>query len=285
MTRTAAMASSSPLQPVLGLIAGTGRLPQQLIEACKAANRPIFVLAFDESADPALLDGVPHAVVSLGSVGEALDRLRAANVQEIVMAGRIGRPALTDLRPDLAGVRLLGRLGAGLFAGDDAMFKVIVSFLEDEGFTVIGSGDVLKDLLAPEGVMGRIHPDTQHMADIALGFKAAKLLGTLDIGQAVVVENGYVLGLEAAEGTDSLLERCALLKKDPSGGVLIKARKPQQEVRVDLPAIGPKTIETVHACGMRGVAVEAGGSIIIDREETVARADALGVFLIGIRNE
>lgn len=270
----------------LGIIAGTGRLPLQLIEACQATGRKVFVLAFEHSTDPAVFTHVPHAVVHMGAIGEALNHLRKAGVKELVMAGRVKRPSLSGLKPDLAATKLIARLGGSLFAGDDALLKAVVSFLEDEGFTIIGAENVLSDLIAPEGIMGKVQPNTRSKADIAYGIEVAKRLGELDVGQAVVVENGYVLGVEAAEGTDALLERSAKLKYTPQrAGVLVKVKKPLQERRVDLPAIGPITVQNVYDAGLSGIAIEAAGSLILDRDEVIAKADALGLFLVGIRHE
>jgi len=269
----------------LGIIAGTGRLPLQLIEACQAAGRRVFVLAFEGSTDPAVIANVPHAIVPMGDIGTALEYLHKANAKELVMAGRVQRPTLAMLKPDRAAAKLIARMGGSLFAGDDALLKTVISFLEDEGFTVIGVQNVLKSLVAPEGIMGKVPPNDHAKTDIAYGIEVARRLGELDVGQAVVVENGYVLGVEAAEGTDALLARVGKLRQlQERAGVLVKIKKPLQERRVDLPAIGPKTVENVHAAGLSGIAVEAEGSLILDREIVIAKADELGLFLVGIRH-
>ena len=270
----------------LGIIAGGGRLPLQLAEACQAAGRAFFIVAIEDAADVTALARLPHAVVRIGAVGAAIGHLRKANAKALVLAGSVRRPSLFSLRPDAAGVKLLARLGKAFFAGDNALLKAVVSFLEDEGFRVVGSDDILQGLLAPEGVLGKIKPNARAEADIAHGLKAALALGEMDIGQAAIVENGYVLGVEAADGTDALIERCGKLRRGNSttgsmnSGVLVKVRKPGQETRADLPAIGVQTVERVHAAGFAGIAI--AGGIILDKEKTIARADALGVFVIGI---
>lgn len=268
-------------QSTLGIIAGGGRLPSQLIESCQAMGRGFFVLAF-ENADMEAIGHVPHKVVRLGAVGEALEQLRSADAKEVVLAGKVKRPSFASLKPDALGAKLLARLGKAFFGGDDALLKAIVGFLEEEGFKVVGADDVLAGLVAPEGVLGKITPDARAKADIAQGLKVAKELGALDVGQAVIIENGEVLGTEAAEGTDALIDRCASLRRELRSGVLVKAKKPGQESRVDLPAIGPETVEKVHAAGFAGIAVEAAGSLILDKEKTIARADALGIFVVGV---
>jgi DUF1009 family protein len=270
--------------PTLGIIAGGGRLPAQLAEHCQSIGRDFFVLAFEESADIDAIRHVPHAVVRLGAVGEAIEQLKNAGAKELVMAGKVKRPSFLSLRPDAGGARLMARMGTAFFSGDDALLKAIVAFLEEEGFTVVGSDDLLGGLLAPVGILGKIRPSRQDETDIAHGLKVAKTLGELDIGQAVIVENGYVLGVEGAEGTDALIARCAELKREARGGVLIKAKKPAQEARVDLPTIGVLTVEKIHAAGFAGIAIEADGGIILDRDTMIERADALGIFVVGVRH-
>lgn len=275
---------SASAKSTLGIIAGGGRLPLKIIEACRQAGRPCFVLALEDAADLTALSDAPRACVRLGAVGEAMARLRSAGVRELVLAGSIRRPSMTSLKPDAAGARLIARLGLKLFSGDDALLKALVGFLEEEGFVVLGAEDVLGGSRAPGGVLTASAPDARAHAAIALGLKVVKTLGELDVGQAVVVENGYVLGVEAAEGTDALIARCAPLMRE-GAAVLVKARKPGQEERTDLPAVGPRTIEKLYAAGMRGVAVEAGGVLLLEQEEMVALADRYGLFIVGVAGD
>lgn len=279
------MTEDSSIRSTLGIIAGGGRLPAKLVESCLTQGRKCFVLAFDDSTDIEAIRHVPHAIVRLGAAGEALEKLRAAGVKELVLAGKIRRPSITSLRPDLAGTRLLARLGTAFFSGDDALLRAIVSFLEDEGFRVVGAEHVVSGLLAPAGVLGKIAPSAQAGFDIACGLKVAKTLGILDIGQAVIVEGGYVLGVEAAEGTDALIERCAKYRREEHSGVLVKIRKPAQENRVDLPAIGPGTVEKIHAAGFSGIAIESGAGLLLEKETMIDRANALGIFLMGVSHD
>jgi UDP-2,3-diacylglucosamine hydrolase len=285
MSKPASMPDNASGIPMLGIIAGGGRLPLQLVESCQSIGRPFFLLALEDIVDKEAIHHIPHELTRLGAVGESLEKLRKAGVKELVLAGKVRRPSMASLRPDMLGTKLLARLGAAFFSGDDALLKAVMSFLEDEGFKVIGVDDVLKTLLAPVGVLGKIAPDSQAQADITLGMNVARLLGRLDIGQAVIVENGYVLGVEAAEGTDALIARCAKLRREKHRGVLVKARKPMQDNRADLPTIGPATVEQVHAAGFGGIAIEAQGGLIVDREEMIRRADAAGIFITGIAEQ
>lgn len=266
----------------LGILAGGGRLPAQLIESCKTSGRPVFILGFEGTTDPALYEASPHAVVRIEAVGQALAHLREAGVRELVLAGKMRRPSLIGLKPDKTTAKLLAHLGSAFFSGDNALFVSLVSFLEAEGFTVIGVESVMQDIVTANGVLGAVKPNPQDLADSQKGLQIAKAMGALDIGQAAVVENGYVLAVEAAEGTDAMLLRCAALKSQPRGGVLVKAKKPAQETRADLPAIGIATVENAHAAGLAGIALEAEGSLILDKAQVIARADALGLFIMGI---
>lgn len=266
--------------PVLGILAGSGSLPRQLVEACRSMSRPVFVLGFEGNDVPELPD-VPYASVRIDAIGEALTRLREAGVSELVLAGSIRRPSFSSLRPDAAGVKLLARLGTAFFLGDDALLKAVVGFLESEGFKVVGANEVMETLLAPEGTLGKIAPDAAQESDIKLGFKEAKALGKRDKGQAVIVADGKLLGKEDENGTDALIDRCAG-KTSARSGVLVKAKKPGQESRVDLPAIGVSTVVKIHAAGFAGIAIEAGGGIILDKDEVIAKADSLGIFVVGV---
>lgn len=268
--------------PTLGILAGGGELPARLVEACKAEGRPYFIIGFEGAVDEALLAGEPHARVRLGAIGESLHYLHEAGAKELVMAGQLKRPSLATLRPDGTGAKLLARLGKSFFSGDNSLLSAVVDYLEEEGFRVIGADDVLKDLLAPPGLLGRISPSKEAQKDIEVGVRIGHAVGELDIGQSVIIQQGYVLGVEAAEGTDELIARCGPLRRNaPHGGVLVKVKKPTQERRVDLPTIGKQTVENVAAAGFAGIAVEAGGVLILDRKGVALKADALGVFVLG----
>ena len=267
--------------PKLGVLAGGGELPRRLVEACRSSGREVFVLAFEGQTDPATVEGVDHAWIRLGQGAAGLEALRGAGVEELVIVGAIARPSLKELRPDLYMAKFLARIGMGSL-GDDSLLSAMIGGIEKEGFRVVGPDEVLAALVAPAGTYGAVAPDDQAKADIARGLMVAKALGAADAGQAVVVQQGIVLGVEAAEGTDALLARCAGLRREGLGGVLVKAKKPQQESRVDLPTVGPRTVEGAISAGLRGIAVEAGGTLITEREAVVAIADAAGLFVIGV---
>jgi DUF1009 family protein len=271
----------------LAVLAGSGPLPSQLVGAARAAGRDVFVLAFEGETDPAVVEGVPHQWVALGAVGRALKALHAADARDVVMIGPVRRPSLATMKLDWRGLQVLTRLGLGLRPGagfgDDRLFRAIVGELESEGFRVIGADEVIDELLAPEGLLTRTVPDAAAARDIERGIEVATRLGELDVGQAVVVQQGLVLAVEAAEGTDQLLARCAGLRRDGPGGALIKLKKPKQERRADLPAIGPETVRAAAAAGLAGIAVHAGNCLIIERAGVIEAADRAGLFVIGVR--
>ena len=266
----------------LGIIAGGGALPGLIARACEGEGREILVIAFEGETDPATCAGVPHRWLGLGAVGSLLKSLRQADCREVVLAGAIRRPSLSSLKVDLRGMRLMGRIARAKGRGDDALLSLVIEELEAEGFNVIGADDLIATLCAPTGVLGERAPDEDAERDIAIGIEAARTLGAQDIGQAVVVQAGRVLGVEGVEGTDELIKRCAVLQEAGPGAVLVKMKKPGQERRADLPTIGATTIERLVEAGFRGVAVEAGETLILERAKAVARADAHGVFMVGV---
>ncbi len=271
-----------PKPPRLGIIAGGGALPQQLAAAAAAEGRDPFLIELTDAADTETRRPWPGAKLDISAVGKIIATLRGAGCADVVFAGRVARPAFSRLRPDWQGIKLLPRVVAAARRGDDALLRVLVDFLEEQGFRVLGSGDVAGWLYAPEGPLGRIPPDAADLADIRRGIAVVQALGRLDVGQAAVIRDGEVLGVEAAEGTDQLIARCVALKPVGTGGVLVKLAKPQQDRRIDLPTIGLTTVENAARAGLKGLAVESGHTLILDRAALVAAADAAGIFVYGI---
>jgi DUF1009 family protein len=269
----------------LGIIAGGGSLPRQLILRCAEEGRAVFVVAVEGETDNETIENIPHIWARIGQVGLAIDAMRKANVHDLVLAGKIGRPKLANLKPDALGAKLMAKMGISLFGGDAALLRTIVGFFENEGFRILGMDDIMQGMVSPKGAIGKHMPGKQALDDIAQGIRIAHAIGSLDIGQAVIIKHTLVLGVEAMEGTDELIKRCASLKGEGEGGVLIKACKPIQEQRVDLPTIGKHTVELVHKAGFAGIAVEAGHSLLSDRAETIRTADELGIFLFGFTKD
>lgn len=276
------------MAPKLGIIAGAGRLPGYLLNHCRASGRDCFLFPVEGHADPALAADTPHMWIRLGAAGRTLKRIRDEGIREIVMIGAVSRPTFAELRPDAKAIAILSSIGAGRLAapgafGDDGLLKGVISYLEKhEGLRVRGVDEFLPDLQAPPGILGQHAPDAQADADIARGIAVLRALSVADVGQAAAVQGGLVLGVEAIEGTDSLIARCGALRRDGPGPVLVKFRKHGQEHRADLPTIGPVTVENAGAAGFRGIAMEAGGALLPDCAETVAIADRRGLFLVAL---
>ena len=265
----------------LGILSGGGVLPRLLVDACRSNGREVFVLAFEGHTLPETTDGIDHAWVRLGAAGTAMKILKEAGVADIVLAGPVRRPSLAELRPDGWGLKLLAKAGARAL-GDDGLLRAVIVELEQEGFTIVGIDDVLQGITAAAGALGRVEPDDGALADIRRGVDVLQHLGAVDVGQAVVVQEGIVLGIEAAEGTDGLIARCGALLREGPGGVLVKLRKPGQENRVDLPTIGPETVRGARDAGLRGIAVEAGATLVLSVDTVIREADAAGLFITGI---
>ena len=271
----------------LGLLAGGGELPIALAEECTASDRPLFVLRLRGFAGPEL-ERFPGLEVGMAELGRIFGLLRRERCEAVCLAGQVKRPDFSALKPDLRGLKSLPAVIAAARRGDDALLRFLVEEFEREGFRVEGADQVHAALTLPHGPLGRHAPAPEHEADIAQALAAAKALGALDIGQAVVVAGGVVLAAEAQEGTDAMLARCITLPPTLRGtadvrrGVLVKWPKPIQERRVDLPTIGPATVERAAACGLAGVVGEAGGLLVLQREAVIAAADRLGLFVTGL---
>jgi DUF1009 family protein len=265
----------------LGIIAGGGELPGLVAAACRAEGRPFHILALDGHADPAVIGDAPADWIRIGEAGSGFARLHEVGVDEVVMIGPVRRPSLKELAPDLRTARFFAKVGLKAL-GDDGLLRAVVRELEEEGFRVVGVDEVLANCLAVVGPYGSLRPDAQAEADITRGVEVARGLGVLDVGQAAVVQQGIVLGVEAIEGTDRLIRRCAELARQGPGGVLIKVRKPGQDRRIDLPTIGLVTLREAAANGLRGIAVEAGGALVLGRDAIGAEADRLGLFVVGV---
>ncbi len=279
---------AGPASVKLGLIAGGGALPVHLVDACVAAGRPFHIIALKGMTDP-VLETHPHTWCGLGTVGHTVSVLKETGCGAICMAGIVRRPNFSDLKLDLLGTRLLPRALKAARGGDDGLLRFLVEIFEERGFRVEGADDVMGGLLAPEGPLGAHTPDEDTRKDIDLAWQVATRLGEFDIAQGAVVVRGLVLAVEAAEGTDAMLARCADLPAPLRGsaeapaGVLVKRPKPGQERRLDLPTIGVQTVERAAKAGLAGIGIAAGGSLVLDRKAVVEAADRLGLFVMGIK--
>ncbi|MCA3713862.1 LpxI family protein [Phenylobacterium sp.] len=272
----------------LGLFAGGGDLPLQIARHCVETGRPLFVVRLRGFADPSM-DAFPGEVVGLAEVGRCIRVLKAAGCEAVCLAGNVARPDFAALKPDLRGMAMLPRLVLEARRGDDALLRAVLDEFRKEGFAIEGAHEVRSDLVLGAGVLGRHAPDAAHQADIRRALEIARRIGELDIGQGAVVCDGLVLAVEAQEGTDAMLRRVAeevapALRGEAGRrrGVLAKAPKPIQETRVDLPTIGPATVRGAARAGLAGLVGEAGRTLVLDREDLVALADELGLFVLGV---
>ena len=275
----------------LGIIAGGGELPIAIARAAQEDGRAVFVLALEGMARPSDVAAFPHAFVSLGELGKAIRLLEGAGCSQITLAGKVARPEFSKLKLDARGALALPGVMAAALRGDDALLRSLLAIFEKEGMRVIGSSDAAQGLLVPLGPLGRLEPAQAQDEDILRAIRVVAAMGALDIGQAAVVCEGLVLAVEAAEGTDAMLARVAALPEALRGtpehrrGVLVKAPKPHQERRVDLPVIGIRTVELAAAAGLAGIAVEGGAALIVNRARVAETADRRGLFVYGFAPE
>ncbi len=265
----------------LGIIAGSGMLPLALVKKCEQMGMPVVVVALNGSAKPD--DFAPHLRTSLPiGRGKSIVRFFQNNgVQNVVMIGAVRRPSFWELRPDFWTLMRIGMILLRGGLGDDGLLRAVRKILEREGLRVQGIQNYLPDLIAAPGPMGHRVPDDDAVYDIQRGLSVARVLGLADVGQSVVVQGGIVLGVEAIEGTSALIKRCGELKRAGPGPILVKASKPDQDRDLDLPTIGPDTITAAAMAGFRGIAVQAGGTLIVDPVRVAEMADQHELFVFG----
>jgi DUF1009 family protein len=275
---------SSPI----GLIAGGGAMPFAVAESLTARGIHPILFGLKGACDPVRLERFRHHWISVGQVGRAMKLFRSENCRDLVFIGTLVRPALSEIRLDWGTLRVIGRVWAAFRGGDDHLLSGIGRILEEDGFRMVGIRDIAPDLLAPEGCLTSAAPDENAAADIARGRELLRALSPFDIGQAAVVIDGHVVGVEDIEGTDGLLARVARLRKEgriraqTRHGVLVKAPKSTQDLRFDLPTIGPRTVEGAQAAGLAGVAIVAGNTIVVEPQAMIETADAAGLFVTGL---
>jgi DUF1009 family protein len=290
MTRTEAgrrFSSSTGSRP--GIVAGGGALPVEVAQALRDRGETPFVLLIEgevESGSP--LEGFPHEMLALEDVGSLIGVLKRHGVTRLVLAGEIRRrPRLSAMRINPGLLGWLPSVVVGLAKGDDGLLRLLMRRLERKGIRVVGAHEIVPELLAVEGVLTKVKPKPADWRDIEAARAAAEAIGALDIGQGAVAIGSRVVALEGIEGTNGLLERVKDLRghgrlAGKTGGVLVKCAKPGQELRADLPTIGPQTVRLAHAAGLSGIGVEAGRSLVMDGPRVVADANALGLFVIGL---
>lgn len=274
----------------IGIVAGGGKLPLLVAESAAAAGmRPLVVLIDGEVEDATVYSAFQTTRLQLESASTLLPILRENGVDRVVLAGAVTRrPRLADIKRDWRLLTWLPPVAKALWQGDNVLLSALIGIFERYGIRVVGAHEIAPSLLAVEGAISKAKPVKSDLLDIEAAREAALALGKLDIGQAAVSVGGRVIALEGIEGTEGLLERVAALRSHgrlagKKRGVLVKVSKPQQDMRADLPGIGPRTVEFVHRAGLAGIGVEAGGSLVIDGPEVVRLANELGIFVVGLK--
>lgn len=287
MNNTAPVATGEPL----AIICGGGSLPFAVADAAIRAGRQVVLFPLRGAADAARVQKYPHHWIRLGAPARFRRLARAGRCRDVVLIGSVVRPRITQIWPDFLALRLLPRIIELLRGGDDRLLSGIGTLLEEHGFRLVGADEIAPEILMPVGPLGRLAPTERDRLDIATGLSLMRATGPFDVGQAVVVAENRILAIEAADGTDAMLAHVAELRRNgrirtpPGTGVLVKAPKPGQNRRIDLPSIGPRTVEGAARAGLAGIAVLAGSTVVAEAERMPAAADSAGLFVVGIESD
>ncbi|XVN40321.1 MAG: LpxI family protein [Rickettsia endosymbiont of Argas persicus] len=265
--------------PNLGIIAGKGALPSLVANNYRKQGGNCYIAAIEGETDTELIKCFEYQTFKIGMVGAAIKYFKEHNVKNIIFIGGVNRPNFKNLAVDATGSLLLFKIISQKILGDNNLLRIVAKFFESYGFKVISSSEIYQNQQCDSNIITDINPTNFDKKDIELGVKLLKHLSKFDVGQSVIVEDGYVLGIEAAEGTDNLIARCANLRKKSCGGVLIKLPKIGQDDRLDLPTIGIDTIRNLVKYNYRGVAIQKNAVIIVEEEKTVKLANEHKIFI------
>jgi UDP-2,3-diacylglucosamine hydrolase len=266
----------------LAIIAGSGHLPRHVYDACKEQKIDCCIVALEEEISFDLYKGINLNKFKTHSISRILNFLKQEGVTHVTLAGKVIRTEIPKLLLDLKGAKLFALIiRNGL--NDNAVLNTIIKFIESEGFEIVPPEKIANKIIIHKGCITKIRPDYSAQQDIKKGLKILYGIATYDVGQSLIIQNGLVLGIEAAEGTDELIRRCGEIKqKDEIYPIIIKVSKPLQDRRADLPCVGPMTIEKAFKYGIRGIAVEAESTIILNEKETLKLANKYKIFIVGI---
>jgi UDP-2,3-diacylglucosamine hydrolase len=280
--------AASEISSPVGVIAGGGAMPFAVADSLMARGTGAVIFALKGACDPAAVVRFRHHWISVGRIGKATKLFRSEGCRDLIFIGSLARPALSEIRLDWGTLRVMGHVVAAFRGGDDHLLSGIGRILEQDGFRMVGVKDAAPDLLMPAGPITSAVPDDSAAADIARGVEVLGALGPFDIGQAAVVIDGHVVAVEDIEGTDGLLARVARLRIDgrirgkAGRGVLVKAPKRGQDLRFDLPAVGPNTVEGAAKAGLAGIAIAAGNTVVAESQAMIEAADKTGLFITGL---
>ncbi len=267
----------------IAILAGSGALPVHVYDACIRRNIEVVVLGIEEAIDEELAQRTNCDIFPAHAVSKVLKKLKAEEVTHVILAGKVTRANISKLLFDFKGALLFTKIvKSGM--NDNSVLKTVIKFLEKEGFIVVPPEVIANEIIVPKGNITNIIPDKSALNDIKKGVKILKGMANLgDIGQALIIQSGLVLGVEAAEGTDELIRRCGIIQqKEGEKPVLVKISKPKQDRRVDLPCIGLQTIKNLQEYGVQGVAVESNSALLLDKEETINYANEHNLFIFGV---
>ncbi len=270
----------------LAIVCGSGALALEAAAVARAGGREVYLIGLAGSATRDI-EAYPHVWLRLGEFGRLFSTLKQWGVAEVAMLGAVSRPDFSDLKLDWGALKRVGEIVGLLGRGDDALLVGFAGMIEQEGFRVVGVADFAPGLLAPAGMIVGRAPGPETQAEIAFGSQMLNALSPFDVGQGAVIAGRRVIAVEAAEGTDAMLSRVAELRSSGrvrlkgKAGIFIKAAKRGQDMRLDLPAVGPGTIAAAARAELRGLALAAGQILIAEREKFVAAADAAGLFVFG----
>lgn len=267
----------------IAIFAGSGFLPRHVYDACIEKGIEAKIIGLDGQTSADLFHDIEYETFPLHAITKIINVMKSNNIDHIILAGKVCRStSLSKLLLDIKGTKLLAKIMRyGL--NDNAILTAIIKFLESEGFSLVPAESIAKDLIVPKGALTKIQPSKEDWNDIRKGIKILKDIAQHDIGQSLVIQSGLILGIEAAEGTDAMISRCGLIKqKEEEGPILVKAVKPKQDRRVDLPCIGNETISKLYENGFKGIAVEAKVTLLLEGEKTIDEANSKGIFIYGI---
>lgn len=281
-------APADPQEGPLALVCGGGSLPLAVADFVAASGRKVVLFALYGAAEGTPVERHKHHWLYIGQIGKFLRLARAEGCRDIVFIGNLVRPSIWQVHPDLYGLTYVPTVLRALRGGDNHLLSTMTEALEAEGLRLLGAHEVAPQILVPLGALGRVEASDRDRDDIALALDYLHAAGPFDIGQAVIVAGRHILAVEAAEGTDAMLARMAEMRANgrvraaAGAGVLVKAPKPHQDRRFDLPSIGPKTVENAARAGLAGIAVVAGETIIAEPQLLAAAADKAGLFVLGV---
>lgn len=259
----------------IGIVAGSGVLPHMVAKALTSSNNEVYIACLTPYADILGFREYNHEIFNVGHIGKIFKYFKSNQIEDILIIGAVHRLKFSDISADITGAKLLTKIVASKFLGDDTLLKIIAKFVESYGFNIKSPLDYINN----DAEITKSKPSKSDLDSIEYGIKAVTELGKLDIGQSAIVENGHILGIEAAEGTNELIKRCQNYQKETKKAILVKKMKPNQDSRLDVPVVGPETIDTIHKSGMCGIAIEKSSVIILDPEIVYDKANKLGVFI------